>query len=930
MAKARKPTKKGVESSHHVSLLSETVRVYIRPIGAALLASPRRYLGEFNAGSLHIPLQADTAVFEFLGTDMREYRGGDISRTPDTVAIDSWIHSVAQFVQPTRRATDVLELTAGETRSIQAGSSLTTNNPLWLLADSPSLRLELPGTEELAAVRCLPASLDVSLLHIDGGNVRAVDSEQFMREFGLADIVESAQHIASALAAWDLFLRNASNTRALETAALNETALEVARKNIVAVTTVDKPITPVTEESLLAAVHIIAEHEQFRVVDSNADDKELHLEQRLGKIATASNFRYREVVLQGAWWQEHGPPILLQHVDGQQAAVALRQGSQYQLHDPNSGTVTPLDGEVAAQFSDRGYMLYPCLPNKITSKELWSFSLHGVGKDIRTLFIAGALSVLAGLIVPIATGEIISTALPDGRLNLLTHMALIIGAGAISMAMFTIVRSLASIRATSLIDLRLQPALWDRVLQLPSTFFNKFSSGDLAMRVLALTAMRRLIAGPALNGLLSGIFAIVSFILMLFYDLKLALLGFGFAAASGITFFILASRQLVIQRAILSTQGHVTSRVLDMLSGISKLRVAAAEERAFARWAERFSQQERAIWNSGQLRATQSTATVILPSIGLFGMLIVAGYRADPIDLAAFAAFNAAFGQFIAAIGVFSMSLGTMVEALPMLDRLQPIIEAEPEVNELRRSPGTLTGQLSIRGLSFRYHENGPNVLQDINITVEPGEFVAIVGPSGSGKSTLLRLLLGFEAPLSGAVFYDDEELAQLDLRLVRRQIGTVLQNASLIPGTLHDNIAGAALLSDQEVMEVAEQAGLADDIRKFPMGLETVVLEDASTLSGGQRQRTMIARALVGKPRILFFDEATSALDNHTQAVVAKSLNDLNVTRVIIAHRLSTIRDADKIIVIVDGRVAEVGKYDQLMQNQGDFYRLAKRQLLR
>jgi len=212
---------------------------------------------------------------------------------------------------------------------------------------------------------------------------------------------------------------------------------------------------------------------------------------------------------------------------------------------------------------------------------------------------------------------------------------------------------------------------------------------------------------------------------------------------------------------------------------------------------------------------------------------------------------------------------------------------------------------------------------------VKPGECVAIVGTSGSGKSTILRLLLGFETPTRGGVYYDDRDLETLDLRLLRRQIGTVMESSKLVPGSLYENVAGGAPLTREQVEEAIRLAGLDADVANMPMGLKTSVGEGTGLLSGGQRQRVLIARALVHKPRLIFFDEATSALDNRTQAIVSASLAGTNATRIIIAHRLSTVRNADRILVLERGRIVEAGTYESLMAGNGAFYRLARRQLL-
>ncbi|MEM1360807.1 MAG: ATP-binding cassette domain-containing protein [Pseudomonadota bacterium] len=323
------------------------------------------------------------------------------------------------------------------------------------------------------------------------------------------------------------------------------------------------------------------------------------------------------------------------------------------------------------------------------------------------------------------------------------------------------------------------------------------------------------------------------------------------------------------------------------------------------------------------------TCLAAIGSLGILGAILVGGLRAEPISLAAFAAFNAAFGQFIASVSAFGLALSTISIAIPLASRALPVFSTPPEIKTNAKDPGRLTGRIAVNHLSFRYQDDGPMILDDVSFSAEPGNFIALVGPSGAGKLTVLRLLLGLERPVSGTVFYDAHDLSDLDLRFVRQQIGTVMQSVGVLPGSIYDNIAGARMLSDEVVMAAAEQASLADDIKGFPMGLDTYVSEGGSTLSGGQAQRLMIARAFVGNPAMVFLDEATSALDNHAQYAVQESLKNMGVTRVVIAHRLSTKRNADKILVFEAGRIVETGTYEHLMDQRGAFYRLAKRQLI-
>jgi ABC-type bacteriocin/lantibiotic exporter with double-glycine peptidase domain len=292
-------------------------------------------------------------------------------------------------------------------------------------------------------------------------------------------------------------------------------------------------------------------------------------------------------------------------------------------------------------------------------------------------------------------------------------------------------------------------------------------------------------------------------------------------------------------------------------------------------------------------------------------------------------AFNAAFGSFTHGTTLLSNTMTEVLQVIPQWQRTQPILQSVPEIDLTKADPGRLTGRISIDHVTFRYQLDAPLILENISIQAAPGEFIALVGASGSGKSTILRLLLGFETAQTGGVFYDGQDLAGLDVDAVRRQFGVVLQNGQLTAASIFENITGSSLTTLDEAWAAAHMAGLEADIENMPMQMHTMVSEGGGNISGGQRQRLLIARALVHKPRILLFDEATSALDNTTQAIVSKSLEQLQVTRVVIAHRLSTIQNADRIYVLQGGRIIQQGKFDDLATDtNGLFARLMARQI--
>jgi NHLM bacteriocin system ABC transporter ATP-binding protein len=387
------------------------------------------------------------------------------------------------------------------------------------------------------------------------------------------------------------------------------------------------------------------------------------------------------------------------------------------------------------------------------------------------------------------------------------------------------------------------------------------------------------------------------------------------------------------QRSMSSIRGRISGMVLQFINGISKFRVSGTEGRAFASWAREFSGQKQVSMNSlkvGNRLEVFNAAFPILATAGIFYYTaqLMKDPKITPLTTGDFLAFNAAFGQFLTAMLQLSTSIVGVLNIVPLFERAKPIFQTLPEVDQGKSDPGELKGNIELNHIAFRYRPDTPLVLRDLSLSIKAGQFVAFVGSSGCGKSTLFRLLLGFERPESGAIYYDGQDLAGLDIGSVRRQMGVVLQNGRLLSGDIFTNIIGSAPLTLDDAWQAAEMAGLAEDIRGMPMGMHTVISEGGGGLSGGQRQRLLIARAIVGRPRILLFDEATSALDNQTQAIVGQSLEKLQATRIVIAHRLSTILNADKIFVFDKGVVVQCGTYDELMAQEGLFAELAKRQI--
>ncbi|MDZ8106267.1 MAG: NHLP bacteriocin export ABC transporter permease/ATPase subunit [Nostoc sp. DedQUE12a] len=654
-------------------------------------------------------------------------------------------------------------------------------------------------------------------------------------------------------------------------------------------------------------------------------------ERLLWSIARASQIRIRRITLAGGWWrQDQGPMLAYTQLEQRPVALLPKNNGDYIIFDPVARTRTPVNESVAKTLTATAYILYRPLPQvALKAIDLLRFGIKGYEKDIINIFLVGILGTILGMVAPQATAILINHAISEGDRAFLWQIGLVLFAVAFAQFAFQIGQSIITLRIESATDSALQPAIWDRLLRLSPGFFRQYTSGDLVNRVMAVREIHQKVSGATQRTLLSGIFALFNLVLMFIYSWQLAFVEVGLTIFAAV--FTVASSFLLVKKSQkqLELDGAIHGLSVQLINGVAKLRVAMAEERAFAAWAKKYSQQIRLKASWQQIKDGVSIFNEALPlvnSILIFGFAML--LMQTRLTLGTFVAFNYAATIFIKGVIDLSNTVSEIWGIVPVWERAKPILRSQPEYDPTKLNPGQLNGQIALDRVSFRYSENGGLILNDVSIHAQPGEFIAIVGPSGSGKSTILRLLLGFETPLTGNVYYDGKDLAQIELQAVRRQLGVVLQNGKIGTGSIFENITAGALVSLEEAWSAAQMAGLADDIKQMPMGMHTIIAEGGSNLSGGQRQRLLIARSLVSKPKIILMDEATSALDNRTQAIVTESLAKLNATRVVIAHRLSTIRHADRIYVIDAGHVVQVGNFSELIAQEGLFARLVARQL--
>jgi NHLM bacteriocin system ABC transporter ATP-binding protein len=660
----------------------------------------------------------------------------------------------------------------------------------------------------------------------------------------------------------------------------------------------------------------------------------------LASLARASGVSTRRVELESGWeLQASGPvlgflppaepggsphPVVLRPSTGRRGAV---------LWDPATRTsrrftdaeIAPIGFELFGRLQPEGDLTYGAVAR---------FTFAGARSEIATILVVALGIGLLGLLTPLAANLVFDVLVPEGQERLIW----VTGAGLVVAAIvtfaFTVVEGLAVTRMSLRAQQRLQPAVWARTLTLPAGFFRGFSSGELTFRILGADQLRQTVSTSNVTVALTASFSMLNLVLAFVYDVPLALAGVAVLIVVLVVTGLFA-RRLVEQTDAIISQGRLNNaHISDILEGLDAIRTAAAEMRFFALHAELV--RRKVVLQARQQRTAihlQTFYTGLVSAVPAVFIAVVAAVEWDTaagvaqLSASTYITFVTAFNAVLVAMVALSALIQPLAIAPPTLAAMQPIFRTPPEYDDVRPDPGPLDGRIELRDVSFRYSDQSSWILERVSFVAQPGQFVALVGPSGAGKSTLLRLLLGFDQPAEGSVYYGDNRLTDVDLAGVRRQLGVVLQSAEPHGGTVLDNVIGARPLSTDDAWRALDAAGLGDDIRAMPMGLQTFVSGSTSTLSGGQLQRLLIARALASRPAVLLLDEATSHLDDITQRHVTESIARLGVTRIVVAHRLSTIVAADRILVLDHGSIVQQGTFDELMSSDGLFADLAHRQ---
>ncbi len=637
----------------------------------------------------------------------------------------------------------------------------------------------------------------------------------------------------------------------------------------------------------------------------------------------------RTVKLERGWYKDAvGAMLGVRKTDNCPVALIPTGLAGYSYLDPETGKRKKINRKTAQLFDEEAIAFYKPFPlKKLSIASMMRYIIEMLSPSDLVLTVLAAFAVsLIGMLSPKLSNLLLSQVLPSGSIQLLIAIAVFTVSVSLSSLLISTVHGMIRMRIDTKMSIYVQSATMMRVLSLPADFFKQYSAGELSSRISQVQSLCNMLVSAVLSTGLTSLFSLI-YIGQIFHyapmlvvpSLLLTLLTLVFTLVSSFV-------QMHISKQNMELGSNESGMTYALISGIQKIKLAGAEKRAFARWAELYARGAKLRYDPPmflKLNSVISLAISLMGTMVMYALAVKSG-----ISVADYYAFHTAYGMVSGAFMSLAGMALTFAQIKPVMEMVKPFLDTVPEITEEKQVVTRLSGGIELNNVSFRYKETMPLVLDNLSVKIRPGQYVAIVGKTGCGKSTLMRLLLGFEKPQKGAIYYDGTDLERIDLKSLRRRIGAVMQNGKLFQGDIYSNIViSAPQLTQQEAWEAAEIADIAEDIRRMPMGMHTIISEGSGGISGGQRQRLMIARAVAPKPKILLLDEATSALDNLTQKKVSEALDRLKCTRIVIAHRLSTIRRCDRILVLDGGKIIEDGTYDELIEKNGFFAELVARQ---
>ena len=667
-------------------------------------------------------------------------------------------------------------------------------------------------------------------------------------------------------------------------------------------------------------------HHQMVDIPNNIRDFKDKLNYALGQF----DIEYRKVELNDNYEPDPNAPLLIFTFTDIPVVLFPKGKDKYSYINYATGKKTKIDASLVNRLEIEALSFYRPLPSKkVSIKEYLKYITKSVRPlDVVLLLLFAALTSAVGMVLPYLTKVLTGDIVQNKDISQFIYYSIYVVATAIGLLMMKAIQGFVNTRIGIKIEKAVLAATMSKVLALPPSFFKKYNTGELTSRFNSIPRLASVI--------LNGVFiTAVSVVMSLAYLVQLV--SFAPVLILPVTLILLVSTTFSIiisllqksyQKKALELSSKESGVTYELINGIQKIRLSGSEKRVFAKWANYYSRSAKVIYQPPLILRLSTTITLLITLLGNIA-LYYCSVRYN-VDVGNYMAFTTSYGVLSAAFSSVVGMVGIIFTIQPIYDMARPILESEVENSQGKKALKSISGNIKIENVSFRYTDTGPLIVDNLSLNIKEGEYIAIVGQTGCGKSTLVRLLLGFEKPISGKVYYDDNDLDELDVSSLRRNIGTVMQNGSLFHADIYSNIIiSSPGLSEEDAWAAAEIANIADDIREMPMGMKTVISEGQGGISGGQKQRIMIARAIVHKPKILIFDEATSALDNTTQKSISESINKLNCTRIVIAHRLSTIKNADRIIMLEGGKIIEDGDYQTLIDKKGKFAELVERQRL-
>lgn len=667
----------------------------------------------------------------------------------------------------------------------------------------------------------------------------------------------------------------------------------------------------------------------YKIKPQEIPDNIKDINEQLEYLLRPHGIMRRNINLDKGWYKDAYGAMLAKRKDtGDIVALIPDKLSGYYFYDAQLDKRIKINRKNEEIIDIEAIAFYLPFPlKKLNIMAMAKYILGTVSMQDVAMFGATLLAItLLGLIIPIVNKWLFSVVVYSDSVQALVMTGLYMISVISSMMILNVVKSLMEVRINTKLQMSVEAAVMMRILSLPADFFKEYSAGELAERSGYVNKLCDLLVNTVLSICFTSVFSLIYIFQIFAYTPTLVAPAIIMILLMVSVSYISAIWQIRISRKSMVLSAKENGMSYSLISGIQKIKLSGAEKRAFAKWGEKYSKVTTLLYNPPVFLKINS---VINTAIGLIGTIIIY-YEAvkSHVTVADFYAFNTSYGMVSGAILSLAEVALVIAKIRPMLEMVTPIMETIPEIAPDAKVIERVSGGIELNHVSFRYAENMPYVVNDLSLKIKPGQYVAIVGTTGCGKSTLMRLMLGFEKPEKGAIYYDGKDISNIDLRSLRRKIGTVMQNGKLFQGDIFSNITiSAPWLTMDDAWVAAELAGIADDIRRMPMGMFTLISEGQGGISGGQRQRLLIARAIAPKPRILMFDEATSALDNITQKKVSDALENLKCTRIVIAHRLSTIQQCDRIIVLDKGRIVEDGTYDELISINGRFAELVERQ---